>query len=117
MKKIKTYLIHLLGGVTKREAHAARHAQFRQLVEIVPDVMHKALPLGSLIAVKRLKQRADSINGVSADDWCKIIYEAMETDIKDYQKQFNKANGHEEHENNEPEQTETTDTANSEADK
>lgn len=117
MKKIKTYLIHLLGGVTKREAIIARHVQFRQLVELVPDVMHKALPLGSLIAVKRLKQRADSINGVSADDWCKIIYEAMETDIKVYQKQFDKANGHEEHDNNEPEQPETTDTAHSEADK
>lgn len=79
--------------------------------------MHKALPLGSLIAVKRLKQRADSINGASADDWCKLIYEAMETDIEVYQKQFDKANEHEEHENNEPEQPETTDTAPSEADK
>lgn len=114
MKKIKTYLIHLLGGVTMREA---RHVQFLHMVDIVQDVMHKALPLGSLIAVKRLKQRADSINGASADDWCKLIYEAMETDIKDYQKQFDKANGHEEHENNEPEQHETTDTAHSEADK
>ena len=114
MKKIKTYLIHLLGGVTKREA---RHAQFRQMVELVPDVMLKALLLGSLIAVKRLKQRADSINGASADDWCKLIYEAMETDIEVYQKQFDKANEHEEHENNEPEQPETTDTAHSEADK
>ena len=111
MKKIKTYFIHLLGGVTKREA---RHAKFCQMLELVPDVMHKAIPLGSLIAVKRLKQRADSINGASADDWCKLIYEAMETDIKDYQKQFNKANGHEKHENNEPEQHETT---HSEADK
>ena len=116
MKKIKTYLIHLLGGVTKLEACASRHVQSLQIVEIVKDVTHKALPLGSLIAVKRLKQRADSINGASADDWCKIIYEAMETDIKDYQKQFDKANGHEEHENNEPEQPETTDTAHSEAD-
>ena len=111
MKKIKTYFIHLLGGVTKREA---RHAKFCQMLELVPDVMHKALPLGSLIAVKHLKLRADSINGASADDWCKLIYEAMETDIKDYQKQFNKANGHEKHENNEPEQHETT---HSEADK
>ena len=117
MKKIKTYLIHLLGGVTKREVIVARHAYFRQLVELVPDVIKKVLPLGSLIAVKRLKQRADSINGVSADDWCKLIYEAMETDIKDYQKQVDKANGHEEHDNNEPEQPETPDTAHSEADK
>lgn len=117
MKKIKTYIIHLLGGVTKREAIVAHHVQFRQMMEIVADVTHTALPLGSLIAVKRLKQRADSIYGASADDWCKIIYEDMLTDIKDYQKQFNKANGHEEHENNEPEQPETTDTAHSEADK
>lgn len=114
MKKIKTYLIHLLGGVTKREA---RHAQFLKCVELVPDVMQKALPFGSLIAVKILKQRADSINGASADDWCKLIYEAMETDIEVYQKQFDKANKHGKHENNEPQQTETTDTAHSEADK
>ena len=111
MKKIKTYLIHILGGVTKREA---RHAQFCQMLELVPYVMHKALLLGSLTAVKRLKERADSLNGASADDWCKLIYEAMETDIKDYQKQFYKAN---EHENDEQEQPETTDTSHSEADK
>lgn len=114
MKKIKTYLIHLLGGVTKREA---RHAQFRQMVELVPDVMHKALPLGSLIAIKHLKRYADSLNGIPADEWCKRIYEAMESDVKSYGKQFDKANEHEEHENNEPEQTKTTDTAHSEADK
>lgn len=114
MKKIKTYLIHLLGGVTKREA---RHAQFLKCVELVPYVMQKALPFGSLIAVKILKQRADSINGASADDWCKLIYEAMETDIEFYQKKLYKANEHEEHENNEPEQTETTDTAHSETNK
>ena len=113
MKKIKTYLIHLLGGVTKREV---RRAEFRQMVEFVQDVTPKTLKLGGLIAVKRLKKRADSINGVSAADWCKIIYEAMETDIEVYQKQFDKANKHEKHENNEPQQTETTDTTHSETD-
>ena len=111
MKKFKTYLIHLLGGVTKREA---RHAQFRQMVELVPDVMHKALPLGSLIAIKHLKSYADSLNGIPADEWCKRMYDAISADVENYEKQFDKAN---KHENNESEQTETTDTAPSEADK
>ena len=112
MKKIKTYLIHLLGGVTRREV---RIAQFHQMGKLMLDDMHKTLTLGGLIAIKCLKQRADRINGASADDWCKIIYKAMETDIEIYQNLFDKANKHEEHENNEPQQTEITHTAHSKA--
>ena len=42
------------------------------------------------------------------------MYDAISADVENYEKQFDKAN---KHENNEPEQTETTDTAPSEADK
>ena len=53
MKKIKTYLIHLLGGVTKREAFCAH---VKKTIELVTDVTGKTLPLGSLVAVKHLKK-------------------------------------------------------------
>ena len=114
MKKIKTYLIHLLGGVTKREAFC-EHVQ--ATLKLVNDVTGKTLPLGSLIAARHLKHYADSLNGIPADDWCKRMYDALSADVENYQKQFYKANKHGKHENNEPQQTETTDTAHSEADK
>ena len=110
MKKIKDYLIHLLGGVTKREASRAR---IRKNIKLI----NKTLPLGSLVAVRRLKGYADSLNGIPADEWCKRMYDAITADVEKYEKLFDKANEHDEHENNETEQTETTDTAHTEADK
>ena len=110
MKKIRIYLIHLLGGVTKREASRAR---IRKNIKLI----NKTLPLGSLVAVRRLKGYADSLNGILADEWCKRMYVAITADVEKYEKMFDKANEHDEHENNEPEQTETTDAAHSEADK
>lgn len=110
MKKIRIYLIHLLGGVTKRESSRARIKKSIKLV-------NKTLPLGSLVAVRNLKGYADSLNGIPADEWCKRMYNAITADVEKYEKMFDKANEHDEHENNEPEQTETTDTAHTEADK
>lgn len=110
MKKIRIYLIHLLGGVTKRESSRARIKKSIKLV-------NKALPLGSLVAVRNLKGYADRLNGIPADEWCKRMYDAITDDVEKYEKLFDKANEHDEHENNETEQTETTDTAHSEADK
>ena len=110
MKKIKTYLIHLLGGVTKREASRTR---IRKSIKLV----NMSLPLGSLVAVRHLKGYADSLNGIPANEWCKRMYDAITADLEKYENLFDKANEHDEHENNETEQTETTDTAHSEADK
>ena len=114
MKKIKTYLIHLLGGVTKRESS---RAHVKKSIKLAADVVGKAVPLGSLVAVRNLKGYADRLNGIPADEWCKRMYDAITDDVEKYEKLFDKANEHDEHENNEPEQTETTDTAHSEADK
>lgn len=123
MKKIKTYLIHLIGGVTKREAFC-EHVQ--ATLKLVNDVTERTLPLGSLIAARHLKRYADSLNGIHADEWCKRMYDAISSDVERYDKQCDEANykglfciakKHEEHENNEPEQPKTTDTAPSEADK
>ena len=123
MKKIKTYLIHLLGGVTKREA-LGEHV--KDTLKLAHDVTERTLPLGSLIAARHLKRYADSINGIPADEWCKRMYDAISYDVEKYDKQFDEANykglfgrakKHDEHENNEPEQPETTDTEHSESDK
>lgn len=111
MKKIKTYLIHLLGVVTKREEFC-EHVQ--ATFKLVNDVTERTLPLGSLIAARHLKRYADSLNGIPADEWCKRMYDALSADVENYENQFDKAN---KHENNESEQTETTDTEPSEADK
>lgn len=111
MKNIKTYLIHLLGGVTKREAF---HAHVKSTIELVADATGKTLPLGSFVAVNNLKRYADSLNGIPADEWCKRMYDAISDDVENYKKQFYKAN---EHEDDETEQTETTDNAHSGADK
>lgn len=60
MEKIKEILIHLLGGVTKRENELSRSATYRKsqcdtLADCL-DVMER-------------------LYGKSADDWCKEIYE------------------------------------------
>lgn len=60
MEKIKEILIHLLGGVTKRENELSRSATYRKsqcdtLADCL-DVMERSY-------------------GKSADDWCKEIYE------------------------------------------
>lgn len=107
MKKIKTYLIHLLGGVTKRELF---HAHIKHTSEFITLVEDKVLPLGSLIAATNLKRYADSLNGIPADEWCKRMYDAISEDVEDYKKQFYKSD---EHDDDEPEQN---DTAHSEAD-
>ena len=120
MKKIKTYLIHLLGGVTKREAFC-EHVQ--ATLKLVNDVTEKTLPLGSLIAARHLKRYADSLNGIPADEWCKRMYDEISSYVERYDKQCDEANYKclfvraKKHENNEPEQSKTTDTAPSEADK
>ena len=114
MKKIRIYLIHLLGGVTKRESS---RAHIKRSIKLAADVVGKAVPLGRLVAVEHLKRYADSLNGIPADEWCKRMYDAITADVEKYQLQFEKAYEHDEHENNEPEQTETTDSSHSEADK
>jgi hypothetical protein len=57
MKKIKTYLIHLLGGVTKREAFCAH---VKDTLKLANDVAERILPLGSLIAARHLKRQPTS---------------------------------------------------------
>ena len=89
MKKIKTYLIHLLGGVTKRESFCEH---VKATLKLANDVTERTLPLGSLIAARHLKRYADSLNGIPADEWCKRMYDAISSDVERYDKQFDEAN-------------------------
>lgn len=59
MKKIKERLIHLLGGVTMEENKSSNIAYLR---------------FGSLTRVRRIREYLDLMNGMPAEDWCKMAY-------------------------------------------
>ena len=63
MKKIKervrARLIHILSGVT-REENMSSNIQY--------------LYFGSLTRVRRIRQYLDLMNGMPAEDWCKMAY-------------------------------------------
>ena len=60
MEKIKEKLIHLLGGVTKREKELSMSAAYKK---------SKRDTLADCLSVM------ERLYGKSADDWCKEIYE------------------------------------------
>lgn len=62
MKKIKTWLIHLLGGWTAREIHQSN--------------MNSAC-FGAYQALTIIKEYADSLNGKPADEWCELVYKQI----------------------------------------
>lgn len=60
MNKFKTWLIHLLGGVTVEESKNSGKGHYR---------------IGIFFTLADLKHYADSLNGKPADEWCKLMYE------------------------------------------
>lgn len=60
-KKIKTWLILLLGGVTEEESRE--------------NDMNSAY-VGAY-ALTTIKEYADSLNGTPADEWCKLMYKQI----------------------------------------
>lgn len=95
MKKIRIYLIHLLGGVTKREDLID---SIRKGIELIDDMAVMAVSRGSLEAVNHLKRYADSLNGITADEWCKRMYDAIAADVEKYQRQYDESKKLEKHE-------------------
>ena len=61
-KKIKTWLIHLLGGVTGKEIHQSN--------------INSAC-FGAYQALTIIKEYADSLNGKPADEWCELVYKQI----------------------------------------
>lgn len=62
MKRFKTFLIHLLGGVTASE-----------LQERGVDRSF----LGAFVALTIVKKYSESLYGKPADEWCKLMYECI----------------------------------------
>jgi len=56
---MKTFLIHLLGGITLRESEQSNE---------------HCLKVGSAAALRHLKAFADQMNGIPADEWSKLMY-------------------------------------------
>lgn len=61
-KKIKTWLIHLLGGVTASESQ--ERGIDRSFV-------------GAYVALTIIKKYSESLYGKPADEWCKLMYEVI----------------------------------------
>ncbi len=55
MERIKSYLIHLLGGITEQE-----HARLSML--------------NNLARLHSIKQKADSLYGTHPEVWCRQMY-------------------------------------------
>lgn len=66
-KKIKTWLIHLLGGVTVSEW---RQSKFNSAC------------FGACKALAIIKEYADSLNGMPADEWCELVYKKICRQLK-----------------------------------
>lgn len=61
-KKIKTWLIHLLGGVTEEESRG---------------IDLNSAYFGAHMTLTIIKEYADSLNGTPADEWCKLMYKQI----------------------------------------
>lgn len=62
MERIKSYLIHLLGGITKQE-----HARLSML--------------NNLARLHSIKQKADSLYGTPPEEWCRKVYKYITDEI------------------------------------
>ena len=74
MERIKSYLIHLLGGVTKqalagKEASSYLFFHFRMLNRI-----------------NRIKHKADSLYGTPPEEWCRKVYSYITDEIDNIEK-------------------------------
>lgn len=69
MERIKSYLIHLLGGVTKQEL--AR--------EKAPTYLFWHFCM--LNRINSIKQKADSLYGTPPEEWCRKVYKYITDEI------------------------------------
>lgn len=63
MEHIKSYLIHLLGGITKQE-----HARLSML--------------NNLARLHSIKQKADCLYGTPPEEWCRKVYSYITDEIE-----------------------------------
>lgn len=79
MKKIKEFLIHALGGVTKDEQDAEIHRKTEEIKEYLRS--EKIIPLvGRLV---NLLDYSNSLYGLDASEWSKKVYSKISTYCRD----------------------------------
>lgn len=81
MKHIKSYLIHLLGGVTKQEL--AR--------EKAPSYLFWHFCM--LNRINSIKHKADSLYGTPPEEWCRKVYSYITDEIDNMEKLPKKSEG------------------------
>lgn len=74
MERIKSYLIHLLGGITKQE-----HARLSML--------------NNLARLHRIKHKADCLYGTPPEEWCRKVYSYITDEIDNMEKLPKKSEG------------------------
>nr|DAI84125.1 MAG TPA: hypothetical protein [Caudoviricetes sp.] len=65
-QRIKAWLIHQLGGITRTEAC---------------NVKRDNLSTGTYVTLVSLRRFADKMNGKPADEWCKRMYDHISDQI------------------------------------
>lgn len=74
MERIKSYLIHLLGGITEQE-----HARLSML--------------NNLARLHSIKQKADFLYGTPPEVWCRKVYSHITDEIDNMEKLPKKSEG------------------------
>ena len=74
MELIKSYLIHLLGGVTKQELAGK---------EAPSDLF---LHFRMLKRINRIKHKADCLYGTPPEEWCRKVYSYITDEIDNIEK-------------------------------
>ena len=69
MERIKSYLIHLLGGVTKQELAGKEASSYLFLY------------FRMLNRINRIKHKADSLYGTPPEEWCRNVYKYITDEI------------------------------------
>ena len=69
MKHIKSYLIHLLGGITKQELVGKEASSYL------------FLHFRMLNRINRIKHKADSLYGTPPEEWCRKVYKYITDEI------------------------------------
>lgn len=67
IKKIQSYLIHLLGGITVEESQESDFNSFT---------------IGAYCSLSRLRSHADAMYGKSSEEWCESMYREIVRSIE-----------------------------------
>lgn len=69
---MRKFLIHFLGGFTLNE---------------IQESNTNSAEIGSYMTLVKIRAYAQSLNGLSADEWCKKMYNHINEEMKQYDKE------------------------------